>query len=345
MSVRKPLIGLSIFLVIAMVVSWMVLVTLRREVGGPTNTFSAIFTDVSGMHPGDDVRVAGVRVGRVDKVELEGVQAKVTFRVARNQTLYTNTVASVTYQSIIGQRYLGLAPGEPGDQRILLAGSTIPESQTIPSFDIAHLLNGFEPLFTTLDPEQVDNLTNAVVNAFQGDEASVLTLLTQSSVLTERIVAPDDLLSKTIVNLNDVVTKLAAQSDDVQKVLKQTSGVLTNLGNRRGQLVENVGSINATVARLAAISEAVFPATQELISRQPGAAAHILANPDRFAYSAQNLPYVLKGIARTTEYGAYVNTYICNANVTIFAFMGRVTSGLTRLMSPGNVVRNSPVCR
>jgi phospholipid/cholesterol/gamma-HCH transport system substrate-binding protein len=345
MSVRKPIVGLSIFLVVAMVVSWMVLVTLRREVGGHTNTFSAIFTDASGMHPGDDVRVAGVRVGRVDKVELEGTRAKVTFRVAGDQTLYTNTVASVTYQNIIGQRYLGLSPGEPGEERILPPGSTIPEIRTVPSFDIAHLLNGFEPLFTTLDPEQVDNLTNAVVKAFQGDEGSVLTLLTQSSALADRIVGPDDLLGKTIVNLNEVVTKLAAQSDDVQGLLEQTSDVLATLGSRREQLVENFGSINATVSRLAAITDAVFPATQELITRRPGAAAHILANPDRFAYSAQNVPYVLKGIARTSEFGAYMNTYVCNANVSIFAFMGRLTSGLTRLMSPGNVVRNSPVCR
>ncbi|TDH55963.1 MCE family protein, partial [Mycobacterium eburneum] len=82
----------------------MVFGTLVRGVAGPTNTYSAIFTDVSGLADGDDVRVAGVRVGRVDKIELVDALAKVTFRVQRAQTLYTNTIASVTYWPVPDSR-------------------------------------------------------------------------------------------------------------------------------------------------------------------------------------------------------------------------------------------------
>lgn len=333
-------------MVLAVVVSWMVFVTLRREIGGPTTTFSAIFTDVSGMHPGDDVRVAGVRVGRVDKVELQGTLARVTFRVHRSQPLFTDTVASVTYQNIIGQRYLGLAPGVPGgDQQLLPSGSTIPVERTMPSFDIAHLLNGFEPLFTTLNPEQVDNLTTAVVQAFQGDSGSVLALITQTAELTHTIAGPDEVLSKTITDLNGVVTELARRSGDVKQLISQTQGALANLDNRRDALVASLGSINSTTARLAEISDAVFADAQEMLRREPGAAHHIVTNPDRYAYSAQNAPQVLKGIARATSWGAYGASYACNINVTIFAFMGRLTSGIGRVLSPGNVVRQSAVCR
>ena len=113
MRYRKSLIGLAVFMAFA-TVTWMVFATLQREVAGPTNSYSAVFTDVSGLAPGDDVRVAGVRVGRVDKIELVGTLAKVIFRVQRDQVLYTNTVASVTYQNIIGQRYLGLSAGQAG---------------------------------------------------------------------------------------------------------------------------------------------------------------------------------------------------------------------------------------
>ena len=65
MSYRKPLIGLCLFLVMTTVATWMVYVTLGRRAGGPTNTYTAQFTDVTGLKSGDDVRVAGVRVGRV----------------------------------------------------------------------------------------------------------------------------------------------------------------------------------------------------------------------------------------------------------------------------------------
>lgn len=346
MSVRKPLIGLSIFLALALVVSWVVFVSLRREIAGPTNAYSALFTDVSGMHPGDDVRVAGVRVGRVDTVELQGIHAKVTFRVHKDQPLYTDTIASVTYQNIIGQRYLGLLPGTSGDREPLPDGGTIPIDRTNPSFDISYLLNGFQPLFTTLDPQQVDNLTNAIIAAFQGDAGSVLALITQTSSLAQSFAGPDDVLGGVISGLNDVVGNLAKQSGDLQQTIRQTAGILSDLGNRRDALVASVGSINGTVARLASIVTEVLPDVQEMIGRQPGFARHILEHPDGVAYMTANLPQVLKGVARTNQYGAYGATYVCDINAPLpTAVFGRVMIGIVKLASPGNVIRHSPICR
>jgi phospholipid/cholesterol/gamma-HCH transport system substrate-binding protein len=191
---RRRLIGFAVFMATAVAMTWMVFATLQREVAGPTNTYSAIFTDVSGMAPGDDVRVAGVRVGRVDKIELAGTLAKVTFRVQRNQVLYTNTIASVTYQNIIGQRYLGLSQGPAGDQTPLPNLGQLPKERTNPSLDLSYVLNGFEPLFTQLDANQVDNLANAIIEALQGDSGSILVLTTQASALAETLAGPDQVL-------------------------------------------------------------------------------------------------------------------------------------------------------
>lgn len=97
MKFRGPLIGLSLFMVVAVALTWMVYVSLRREVAGKTVAYAAVFTDVYGLREGDDVRMAGVRVGRVEKIDLEGKLAKVRFVVQNEQRLFGNTVASVTY--------------------------------------------------------------------------------------------------------------------------------------------------------------------------------------------------------------------------------------------------------
>jgi phospholipid/cholesterol/gamma-HCH transport system substrate-binding protein len=346
MRYRKSLMGLSLFLVVAMVASWMVFVTLRREVADSTNTYSAIFTDVSGLHPGDDVRVAGVRVGRVDGVDLNGTLAKVTFRVQKEQTLYNDTIAAVTYQNIIGQRYLGLSAGSSEDRTVLADRGQIPLERTRPSFDIAHLLNGFEPLLALLDPQQVDNLTNAVIEALQGDSGSVLTLITQTSALAESLAGPDQILGEVITSLNDVVTNLAGQTDDLRAVISQTRDVLVTLGDRRDQLVASAGSINAAVGRLAAITDNINPDLQQLITREPGFLAHLTGEGrERFSYFGANLNAALKGLARGSQEGAYVDGYICDVNTTIFAFLSRVIPGTVRLASPGNVTQHSPICR
>lgn len=86
-ATRAALVGLVVFLVMATVLTWLVYVTLRRDVRGSTVPYAAMFTDVFGLREGDDVRIAGVRVGRVEGVELNGTLAKVSFAVQYDQQI------------------------------------------------------------------------------------------------------------------------------------------------------------------------------------------------------------------------------------------------------------------
>ncbi|KLI04805.1 MULTISPECIES: MCE family protein [Mycobacteriaceae] len=347
MSIRKSSIGLVIFLVLCISATWLVSVTLLRQVSGPVATYSAIFTNVAGLHPGDDVRVAGVRVGRVDEISLEkDALAKVTFRVQREQTLYTDTVASVTYQNIVGQRYMGLSPGQDISRRILGDHGQLPVEQTEPSFDITHLLRGFEPLFALLDPSQVENLTNGIIQALQGDSGSVLALITQTSALAELFAGPDQLLGEVIANLNNTMTMLANQNANLQSIITHTRELMVGLGNRRADLAAAVGSIATTVNRLGAISASIQPDLSAMMTREPGLSAHLTADArERFSYFGANLPAMLKGVARSMQSGAYVDVYACDINITIFDFLGRLVPRIVRAATPGNTIKNTPICR
>lgn len=347
MNVRKASIGLALFLVLCVSVTWLVSVTLLRKLSGPVNSYSAVFTNVAGLHAGDDVRVAGVRVGRVEKVALgDDALANVTFQVHREQILYTDTVAAVTYQNIVGQRYLGLASGRDEKRQILADHGQIPVERTEPSFDITQLLRGFEPLFALLDPQQVDNLTEGIVQALQGDSSSVLTLITQTSALAELFAGPDQILGDVITNLNDTVGILANQNTNLQLVISRTRELMVALGNRRTELVASVGSITSTVNRLALIAGNVQPDINELIIREPGLTGYLSTDArERFAYFGANLPAMLKGLARSMQSGTYADVYPCDINVTIFDFLGRLIPDIVRAATPGNTMKNTPICR
>lgn len=344
---RGTVIGLALFTAFSITVTWMVFATLQRNVSGPTNTYTAIFTDVSGLKEGDDVRVAGVRVGRVDSIELTSGRAKVSFRVQREQTLYTNTIASVTYQNIIGQRYVGLSEGG-GTAGELRDGAQIPTDRTTPSFDISYMLNGFEPLFTELDPQQVDNLTNAVVRAFQGDQGSVLALTTQASTLASTLAGPDQVLGELITNLDRLMVTLAGQSENLKSMLHQSRSALATLANRRTALIASMGSITATVQRLSRIVAAVTPDVQQFIEREPGFLQHGLTDGRaRFAFMAANVPLLLKGLARVTQEGGYVNAYACDVDFGLWRGLFNWFRAFVVAATPGNgnEVWHSPICR
>ena len=183
MRTRKALIGFSLFAVIALGLTYVMWSTLLRSIDGETHEYTATFTDVLGLRSGDDVRMAGVRVGRIESIALDDANhPRVTFRVQADQQLYANTKALVRYQNLIGQRYVALAAG-PGDAGPLSAGGEIPIERTEGSFDISTLLAGFQPLFAVLQPDQVNSLSETLVQALQGNGVSMSTLITEAAGL------------------------------------------------------------------------------------------------------------------------------------------------------------------
>jgi phospholipid/cholesterol/gamma-HCH transport system substrate-binding protein len=287
-----------------------------------------------------------VRVGRVQKVELQGNNAKVDFVVQSDQKLYGNTIASVTYQNIVGQRYLGLSLGNIGDRGELPAGSVIPVEQTDPSFDVGVMINGFEPLFTLVDPEDLNNLTKGAILSLQGDDVSLAGLIEQTSKLTDSFAGEDAQLGPIITNLDEVVSKLAKHNDSLDHAITQTRQIVSTFNARRPELVSSLGSVSRVVRQLSDITDVVYPPINELVNRQPGFAKHLTQIEPQLAFTGANLPLMLKGLARITNEGAYGNAYACDLNALgFFPGFNDVTPIVVNAATPGNRAWYTPRCR
>ncbi|GLE58263.1 mammalian cell entry protein [Mycobacteroides chelonae] len=346
MKVRGAFVGLALFTTVCLGLTWLVYVSLRRDISGSTTPYQAMVSDVFGLREGDDVRIAGVRVGRVEKVELAGDTAKVSFVVQNDQHVFGNTVASVTYQNIIGQRYLGLSIGNTGSLDPLPAGSTIPLERTEPSFDVGRLLHGYAPLFSTLDPKQLDNLTNGVVASLQGDTAAIPTLVNQTTSLTRIVAGKDESLDQVITNLDAVSGILAEQDGSLDQILTQTRQMMSSFNAKRPELVDSLGSFRHVAQRLSAISDIIDPPLNELINRQPGVARHMVGIESQTAFLGSNLPLILKGVARITQSGSYVNIYACDLNALgFFPGLNIVVPIIVDAATPGNKAQHTPKCR
>ncbi len=232
-SVAKSVTWLTIFTAIAAVCTLVVLAALRSPVSGKLSRYTAEFSDVSGLYVGDDVRISGVQVGKVEAVRLDGRIAKVDFTAQSDHPLFTNTVAAVRYQTLIGQRYVELVqPAEP-DSRLTDSG-TIPLGQTIPSFDVAKLFNGFQPIFQTLDPAQFNLLGENLLRLIQGDESGIGPFLHHL-----------DLIAKLAVDRQAVITVM----------IRNLSAISQDLGGKSQQLFNLITQLNNALARFASVGE------------------------------------------------------------------------------------------
>jgi phospholipid/cholesterol/gamma-HCH transport system substrate-binding protein len=349
MSYRRPLIWVCVFLSVCFALIWTVFVTLQRNVGGDTDSYSAVFTDVSGLKVGDEVRMAGVKVGRVDDVRLDGDMARVGFRVQSGQVLYGNTKVSIVYQNIIGQRYVGLSLGDyptnPSEPAVLPAGAVIPVDRTEPSFDISALLNGFEPLFALLSPEQVDNLTTAIVRSTQGDSGALTMLISETTRLAESYSGTDAILERVLANLNSVVGSLADRNDDLTATIDSAESMFDGFAQRRDEFVTSMEQASIVGERLANVITDVQPDLQEWLAREPGFAKHFMDNKQGFAYMAFNTPLLLKGLARFSQGGAYLDIYACHLTVSQFPRIDSLIDAIIRNATPGGKIQQSAKCR
>ncbi|MFC9994406.1 MCE family protein [Nocardia sp. NPDC127526] len=323
MSYRKPLIGFSLFAVVAVLVTTVIWNTLARTVEGSTNTYSATFSDVLGLREGDDVRMAGVRVGKVESIELDKQNnAKVTFIVQRDQTLFGDTKALVRYQNLIGQRYIALAPDKKGgDHTPLKNNASIPLERTEPSFDISGLLNGFQPLFEVLQPEQVNSLSNTFIQALQGDGVSLSGFITQAAALASDFQRRDAILSSVITNLSGVMSGLARRSDELETLVTQTRALIGGL-YAQGQSLQasTVQIADATTALVGMIGQ-IQPKLALAQNATRDALTLLIANGEKLDRVAVDLPAILADIGKFTQNGTYANAYVCSLDVSLYGVL------------------------
>lgn len=322
MSIRKPLIGFSLFAVVAILVTTVIWNTLARTVEGSTNTYNATFTDVLGLREGDDVRMAGVRVGKIEKIELDDKNnAKVSFIVQRDQSLYNNTKALVRYQNLIGQRYLALAPGKGGDTSQLRNKGAIPIDRTEPSFDISGLLNGFQPLFQVLSPEQVNNLSETFIQALQGDGVSLSAFITQAASLATDFQRRDAILADVITNLSGVMSGLAKRGDELETLVAQTRALIGGLYDQGQSLQTSTVQIADATSSLVSMIGLIQPKLALAQSSTRDALTLLLANGEKLDQAAIDLPGIMSDVGKFTQNGTYANAYVCSLDVSLYGVL------------------------
>ncbi len=117
---KGAVLGVTAFTLLAVVLTFMVAGTLSRAQRGDAISVTAVFRDATGLRAGDDVRVAGVRVGRVTGTKVgtgeERGLAVVTMSVAADQVLHDDVTATIDYLNLMGQRYVALARPDAADQ-------------------------------------------------------------------------------------------------------------------------------------------------------------------------------------------------------------------------------------
>lgn len=291
-----------------------VLVTVFGQFRFDTRTsYSAVFSNVSGLKGGNFVRIAGVEVGKVEDMALhKDGTVTVNFAVDKGLTLTEGTKAAVRYENLIGDRYLSLEEG-PGPTRKLWPGQTIPLARTSPALDVDALIGGFRPLFRALDPDQVNALSGQLLRVFQGQGGTISSVLAQTSALTTTLADRDKLIGEVITNLNTVLHTFAARDTQFSEGLDKLSQLVGALAERKADITNGVGYINAAASSVADLLTVARQPIKDTVVETDRASGQIEADHDFVDDLVKTLPDAYQVLARNGLYGDYFGFYLCDA--------------------------------
>jgi phospholipid/cholesterol/gamma-HCH transport system substrate-binding protein len=215
------------------VITAFVLAAFRAEdlplIGGG-DTYYAAFSEAGGLKANDEVRVAGVRVGKVKSVELEDDHVKVTFQVQDGVDFGRDTGAAIKVKTLLGAMYLGL---EPAGRGRLASGSEIPRQRTTSPYDVVDAFSGLAQRSEAIDTQRLSRSLTTLGQLTQDTPEEFRSALGGLSQLSRNIAARDQQLNTLLRNTKKVSTVLGDRSGDLVVLMRDGDRLFRALAARR----------------------------------------------------------------------------------------------------------------
>ncbi len=314
------LVKLVIFIVVTTLSTGVLVVLIGNLSFESTSPYKAVFSDATGVVKGDDVRIAGVKVGSVKDIKVvDRTRALVSFTVADKAVVTKSSTATIRYRNLVGQRYISLTQGV-GDLSRLPKDSTIPLDRTQPALDLTVLFNGFKPLFAALSPADINKLSGEVISVFQGEGGNFNALLQSTASLTNTLADRDQVIGDLIDNLNQVLKTLAGRDKELGDLIVEFKNFMAGLVKDKDAILGSLESISSLANETADLTVGIRPSLVRDIKGLRGTATNLNKDRAEIDRALQVLPIKLTKIGRTAIYGSFFNFYLCQ-------FQGNVIAG------------------
>jgi len=308
----------GIKLIIFMVVTSLLTFTLAATIGnfgvGKATSYHAQFSDVTGLLPGNEVRIAGVKVGKVKNIALKGKLADVTLALDGDRRLTESNLLMLRYRNLVGERYVAIAEGT-GSSDLRKPGSTVPLAQTRNALDLTVLFNGFRPLFQALDPKTVNDVSFEIIQTLQGEGGTIDALLRRTASLTTTLANKDAVIGRVVDNLTTVLDTVDNRDTELSALILQLRRLATGFAEDRRTIGESLDGVADLTDATAGLLNGIRPGLKGDIRSLRDLAKNLDDNKAVIDGVLQRLPEKLNKIIATATYGGWFNFYLCGVKV------------------------------
>lgn len=276
---------------------------------GGGDTYYASFDEVGGLKVKDEVRIAGVRVGQVTSLELDGNSVKVGFKIKTDTEFGDGTRADIKVKTILGSMFLSLTPGGSGQ---LAEGATIPAERTTSPYDVVEAFSGLAETSADIDTDQLAGALTTLADLTRNTPEEFRSALAGVSALSKVVASRDEEINSLLKNLDRVSTVLDSRDEDIVALMADADTLFKALLQRKAQihrLLLSTTTLSKTLTGLIRESRAdLKPALDQLDS----VLQVIKKNENNLEDSIKTMAPFYRVFASTLGNGPWFDTYLFN---------------------------------
>ncbi|MGN6129968.1 MAG: MCE family protein [Nocardioidaceae bacterium] len=294
------------------VIAALVMAAFRAEdlplIGGG-NTYYASFSEAGGLKANDEVRIAGVRVGKVKSVELDGDHVVVKFLVDTGSRFGAQTGAAIKVKTLLGAMYLALEPRGPGQ---LKEDSTIPVKRTTSPYDVVQAFSGLASRSERINTAQLAKSLDTLAALTQNTPEEFRAALVGLSSLSKNIAARDDQLNSLLVHMKQVSKVLGDHRTDLVTLMRDGDTLFRALAARRDAVHNLLVSTSRLSVQLTGLVKDTRADLKPALDHLYNVVQVLQKNQDNLDNSLRLMAPFYRVFANTLGTGPWFDTYIQN---------------------------------
>ncbi|MDX6738283.1 MCE family protein [Actinocorallia sp. A-T 12471] len=277
-------------------------------IGGGT-TYHAHFAEAAGLKEGEEVRVAGVKVGKVTGLDLEGDHVRVDFKVDKDLHVGDASELEIKIKTLLGAHYLALDPRGRAKQR---PAKAIPISRTTVPYEVVPALSDLTRNVEEIDTDQLAKSFDTLSETFENSPEEIKASLRGLRRISETISSRDDELSELIDRAKDVTGVLNERQDDLVQLVKDGDKVLQAVKARRQTIHELLVNTYALAQQLNALIDENEDEIKPLLANLKKVTGILLDNRENLDRTIQLMAVYGRQFTDATGQGRWFDSYIQN---------------------------------
>ena len=272
---------------------------------------TAYVADAAGLDTGDEVQVAGMQVGTVRSIALDGDRVKVDFDIDTDVALGADTSVQIKTDSILGRRALGVFSDGRGE----LEENTVPLERTSVPYSLTSALGDLSDTVEDMDTDKVDEALTVLAETMEGSSPEIRGAIDGITRLSRSLNERDEGVRQLLDKAAGTTGVLGERSEQINQLMVDGNTLFVQLDLRRRAISELITNIDELARQLSGVVQDNEAQLGPALDKLEKVSDLLIRNKDDIDLGLRRIVPFSTALSEAVASGPWFNAYVSNLSL------------------------------